>query len=68
MFSYVHVAATISFGDVVVQPFSVHRDEEEGESSSSIGFGFGFSPFSRGQWSAPSSEVSQNPGIAVSFS
>lgn len=31
VFSYVHVAATISFGDALVQPFSAHRDEEEGE-------------------------------------
>lgn len=37
----------ISFGDVVVQPLSVHRAEEERKFSSSTGLGFGFSPFSR---------------------
>lgn len=44
VFSCVCMAATISPGDVVVQPFSVHKDEEEGEFST--GFGFGISPFS----------------------
>lgn len=44
VFSHLHVATTISFGDTVVQPCSEHGGEEEGKFSSSTGVGFGFSP------------------------
>lgn len=53
-------------GDVKVQPFLVHRAEEERKFSSSPGFGFGFSPFFRRQWStARSQPESRNSSLSL---
>lgn len=50
----------------VVQPFSVHRAEEERKFSSSTGFGFGFSPFSRRRRStARSQPASRNSSLSL---
>lgn len=55
----------ISFGDVLVQPFSVHR-AGKGNSAPALGLDLGFLPFPGGDH--PQQEVSQSPGIAVCLS
>lgn len=54
-----------SFGDVLVQPFSVHR-AGKGNSAPALGLDLGLLPFPGGN--DPQQEVSQSPGIAVCLS